>query len=275
MSDHLAAASAKTGVPEELLVRAAAARAEVSGSSTDAILEAWAAGAAVAASETPAPSPEPPPEPETPDTELQTPAEPAPEVEAEPGPVVPVAPPVTTFSRESVAPVLTGRADNPWILIAGALGVLILGALFGVLLPSVDIAEARSAAVPGTTIEYSDAALEGRSVYVQEGCWYCHTQQVRPIVTDAGLGRVTSPALLATEASDTLGFQRIGPDLANVAAREPFNNPSTIVAFLRNPGAVVEGSRQPAYTHLGTDQLEAVAQYLVETSEPYSPETDE
>lgn len=284
MSEFLAAASSKTGVPEELLQRAAAARAEASGSTADAVLEAWAAGGAIAAAEPPSASSEPPaepieaagPQPEGPASSDQPPATPGPEIEVEPV-VTTAVPPVAAaaFSRESVAPVLTGRSDNPWVLILGAIGVLLLGALFGVLLPSLDVAEARSDAIPGTTIEYSDTALEGRTVYLREGCWYCHTQQVRPIVTDAGLGRVTTAALVATEPSDTLGFLRLGPDVANAAAREPFNDPGTIVAYLRNPASVVEGSRQPSYAHLGTDDLEAVAQYLIETSEPYAPDTDE
>ncbi len=281
MSDALAAAAAATGVPEELIQRAASARAEAAGVSTDDILQAWAGGGAApvaaepAAQETAAAEA---PASETPDSSLQPPAKPAPDTAVEDEPVASAAAavaPVAAFSRETVAPVLTGRRDNPWILLVGAVGLLLIGAIFGVLLPALDVAEAREAAIPGTTIEYSDEALDGRQIYLAEGCWYCHTQQVRPIVTDAGLGRVTSPALVATEGSDTLGFQRLGPDLANVAAREPFNEAGTIVAYLRNPEAVVEGSRQPAYAHLTSSELEAVAQYLIETSEPYAPDADE
>ncbi len=279
MSESLTAASSKTGVPEELLQRAAAARAEASGSTTEAVLEAWAGGEAVAPQPA-APSPQPAPETAVVEEDADADAVATPEpaaavgtVDAIPEPAAPIAP-AAALSRDSVAPVLTGRSDNPLVLVLGALGLLVLGALFGVLLPSLDISEARAAAIPGTTIEYSDTALEGREIYLQEGCWYCHTQQVRPIVTDADLGRVTTAALVATESSDTLGFQRIGPDLANVGAREPFNDSSTIVAYLRNPSAVVEGSRQPSYAHLSTDDLESVAEYLIETSEPYAPDDE-
>lgn len=278
MSEFLAVASSKTGVPEELIQRAASARAEASGSTTEAVLEAWAGGEAAPAATAPEPAAvTTAPAATTPDSSSEAPAEPIPEVVAEPeavAPAVVAAAPAAAFSRESAAPVLTGRADNPWLLVLGALGVLVLGAVFGVLLPSLDVAEARNDAIPGTTIDYSETALEGREIYLREGCWYCHTQQVRPIVTDADLGRVTTAALVATERSDTLGFQRIGPDLANVAAREPFNDPGTIVAYLRNPEAVIEGSRQPAYAHLGNTELEAVAQYLVETSEPYGSDDE-
>lgn len=57
MSDLLAAAAAATGVPEALVERAAAARAQAAGVSVDAILQAWAGGEAIAA-------PEPPPAPQ-------------------------------------------------------------------------------------------------------------------------------------------------------------------------------------------------------------------
>ena len=149
MSEFLAAAASKTGVPEELLQRAAAARAEASGSTTDALLEAWAggeaapAGAAVAAPETPATSSQPPAEPAGAPEPAAAEADAAAVAVADaiPEPAAPVTP-AAVFSRESVAPVLTGRADNPLVLVLGAIGLLVLGAVFGVLLPSLDIAEA-------------------------------------------------------------------------------------------------------------------------------------
>ena len=93
MSDLLAAAAAAAGVPEELVQRAAAARAQASGVSVDDILSAWAGGEAVVAATPPAPAvpdadsePKPAPAEPTSETETETetaaPAEPVPAVAA-------------------------------------------------------------------------------------------------------------------------------------------------------------------------------------------------
>ena len=31
---------------------------------------------------------------------------------------------------------------------------------------------------------YTEIQLKGRAIYVREGCWYCHTQQTRTLVSD-------------------------------------------------------------------------------------------
>lgn len=96
MSDLLAAAAAAAGVPEELIQRAAAARAQAAGVSVDDILSAWAggeaapAGAAVTATETPdagSQTPAEPPPPETPDAGSETPTDPVPVATAASDPV--------------------------------------------------------------------------------------------------------------------------------------------------------------------------------------------
>ena len=89
MSD-LASASAATGVPEELLQRAADARAEAMGVSADELLSSWGGGAPAPVGTTPAPSPEPAPEPiQAPasDSEPVAAADPVEEVAAQPAAV--------------------------------------------------------------------------------------------------------------------------------------------------------------------------------------------
>lgn len=84
MSDLLAAAAAAAGVPEALIQRAAAARAQASGVSVDEVLQAWAGGEAMPAAQ-PAPSSSQPtaeqadveaapPQPTTPEPESAEPA---------------------------------------------------------------------------------------------------------------------------------------------------------------------------------------------------------
>ena len=78
-------------------------------------------------------------------------------------------------------------------------------------------------------VEGSDSAI-GRDLYIQEGCVYCHTQSVRPITTDLGLGAVSVPGDYAHEEPVLLGVARMGPDLMHIADRG-----GTTVDQLRTP----------------------------------------
>lgn len=107
MSDLAAAAAAATGVPETLIERAAAARAEVAGVSTEEILQAWAGGGA-------APTGAASPPPDAPEAESQTPSEsaapaatpdPVPEPAAEPAAAA-VAAPSDSPPAPSAAPAI-------------------------------------------------------------------------------------------------------------------------------------------------------------------------
>lgn len=266
-NDLLSAAAEAMGAPEAMVQRSAEARAQADGVSVDEVLTAWTGGERLQAA--PA-APAEPPAAETP-----PPAEPEPVVEAPEGPApasapTAVAPEVSAEARPTAvavaeppleaAPILVGRRESALALVVGALGLFVVAALFALLLPALD---ATPDTVPASGL--SAAGLRGRDIYVAEGCWYCHTQQVRPIVTDAGLGPVTQSELLASIAPDTLGIQRIGPDLANAGAREPTNDEEWLVEFLANPRDVRPDSLQPGYGHLPAADLADLARYLVES----------
>ncbi len=69
----------------------------------------------------------------------------------------------------------------------------------------------------------TEQQAKGRSVYVAEGCSYCHTQQVRPLPTDTIFGRPAAPSDFAYQTPELLGSERTGPDLTNIGARQPSN----------------------------------------------------
>ena len=60
----------------------------------------------------------------------------------------------------------------------------------------------------------------GRAVYVSEGCFYCHTQQVRPLSGDKPFGRPSAPGDYVYQTPELLGSERNGPDLSNVGTRQ-------------------------------------------------------
>jgi len=102
----------------------------------------------------------------------------------------------------------------------------------------------------------------GAELYLSEGCWYCHTQQVRPIVTDVGLGPVSTPGDYAYDDFDVLGIERIGPDLAHAGSRPPTDDRTWNLEHLRDPRAIRSWSTMPSYAYLSERDLADLAAYV-------------
>jgi cytochrome c oxidase cbb3-type subunit II len=106
-----------------------------------------------------------------------------------------------------------------------------------------------------TTIErvegvrpYSPLELVGRNIYVREGCYLCHSQQIRPFRDE--VERYGHYSLAAESMYDhpfQWGSKRTGPDLARVGGK--YSN-EWHVAHLRNPREVVPESIMPGYAFL-------------------------
>lgn len=112
--------------------------------------------------------------------------------------------------------------------------------------------------VPGTVLSHeapvaglqplTPAQAHGRDVYVSEGCSYCHTQNVRPLVQDKVFGRPSVGGDYAYNTPQLLGTERTGPDLSNIGMRQPSDVWQYI--HLWNPRAVVHESIMPRYSWL-------------------------
>jgi len=96
-------------------------------------------------------------------------------------------------------------------------------------------------------------AQQGKQVYIDLGCMYCHTQQVRR----AGFGgdaergwgpRASVPRDYITQDRVLLGTMRTGPDLMNVGGR-PLNSDWHHL-HLYNPQITSEGSNMPPFAFL-------------------------
>ncbi|HLI11188.1 MAG TPA: c-type cytochrome [Alphaproteobacteria bacterium] len=100
---------------------------------------------------------------------------------------------------------------------------------------------------PGVTPLTPEEA-RGRDIYVAEGCFYCHTQQVRPLPGDRMFGRPSAPSDYAYQTPELLGSERNGPDLSNVGARQS----SSVWQYIHlyEPRAVVPESIMPAFPWL-------------------------
>ena len=273
MSD-LAAAAAVIGAPEELVAKSAEARAAATGSTAEEVLTAWAGGSSAPTGAAPAAATPAPPPQETPaEAAVETPqaattASSAPEpatTAVQPAAALAATPPIAVAvadHRKDAAPLLTGRTDRVWTFLLGVTGLFVLGIIFAVSLPAQD--GAAIASEQAAVVAFSDEALSGRDIYIQEGCFYCHTQQVRSVVTDVNLGKVSEPGSAIAFGTDNYGFQRIGPDLTHVGSREPTNDAAWLENFLTAPRTVRVGSLQPSYAYLSEADMAALVQYLLE-----------
>lgn len=266
MSD-LAAAAAAVGGPEDLVMRSAKARAEAAGVPVEDILAAWAGGGSAPPAVAPADAPTPTAaaEPAAPEASAAKPVVDEPEPIAQAVVSAAVGPVVVVDQRAGAAPLLTGRNDHPVLYLLGIALLFVIGAVGAVTLPAIDAQAVASDQIPGTTPVLSELGEDGRQIYLQEGCFYCHTQQVRSVVTDVGLGPVTEPGTSPALAGDTFGYQRIGPDLTHVGSREPTSDAAFLRTYLRDPLGAVDRSDHPSYAYLSDADLDSLVQYLLES----------
>jgi cytochrome c oxidase cbb3-type subunit I/II len=121
------------------------------------------------------------------------------------------------------------------------------------LVPSL-LATPSDAAVAAETKPYRALELEGRDVYVREGCYTCHSQMIRPFAFETR--RYGDPSTLAESTYDhpfQWGSKRTGPDLA----REGGKYPSLWhYRHLVDPRAISPGSNMPPFPVLATDEVD-------------------
>jgi len=68
--------------------------------------------------------------------------------------------------------------------------------------------------------DYTALEHVGRSVYIREGCWYCHSQYVRPVTgEDLRWGPVSEAGEYAFDLPHLFSTRRIGPDLTRVGLK--------------------------------------------------------
>ncbi|GLH57437.1 cytochrome-c oxidase, cbb3-type subunit II [Helicobacter ailurogastricus] len=95
---------------------------------------------------------------------------------------------------------------------------------------------------------YSILETAGRQVYIQEGCYNCHSQLIRPF--QAEVQRYGAYSLSGEYAYDRpflWGSRRIGPDLHRVG---DVRTTAWHEKHMLEPTSVVPGSIMPAYKHL-------------------------
>jgi len=101
---------------------------------------------------------------------------------------------------------------------------------------------------------YSAVKLEGRDVYIREGCHVCHTQMIRPCRAETErYGHYSVAGEHVFEHPFLWGSKRTGPDLARVGGRY---SDAWHKIHLYNPRDVVPESKMPAYPWLRETKLD-------------------
>ncbi len=109
---------------------------------------------------------------------------------------------------------------------------------------------------------YSPLEQAGRNIYIREGCYLCHSQQIRPFRDE--VERYGHYSLAAESMYDhpfQWGSKRTGPDLARVGGK--YSN-EWHVEHLIDPRGVVPESIMPGFPFLAARELEFddVAEHL-------------
>jgi cytochrome c oxidase cbb3-type subunit 2 len=101
---------------------------------------------------------------------------------------------------------------------------------------------------------YTPLELEGRDIYVREGCYLCHSQMIRPLRDE--VERYGHYSLAAESMYDhpfQWGSERTGPDLARIGGKY---SDSWHVDHLKDPRSVVPESVMPPYAFLADKALD-------------------
>ena len=121
---------------------------------------------------------------------------------------------------------------------------------------------------------YTPLELEGRDIYIREGCYLCHSQMIRPLRDE--VERYGHYSLAAESMYDhpfQWGSKRTGPDLARVGGKY---SDEWHVTHLNDPRAIVPQSIMPGYPYLATElDYATISAHLTASRAVGVPYTDE
>jgi len=107
-------------------------------------------------------------------------------------------------------------------------------------------------AAPGVH-PYPALELEGRDIYIREGCYNCHSQMIRPLRAETErYGHYSLAGEAVYDHPFQFGSKRTGPDLARVGGRY---SDEWHRVHLDNPRDVVPESNMPGFPWLATTKL--------------------
>ncbi len=159
----------------------------------------------------------------------------------------------------------------------GILGVLIAVVIsFAAIIEIIPLFSQASVVEPVEGLEPRNALeLAGQNIYVAEGCYGCHSQQIRPFVDETlRYGHYSLAGESVYDRPFQWGSKRTGPDLARVGGRY---SDEWHEIHLIDPRALVPESNMPGYpwlaeTPVDVEQTLKSMKVLRKLGHPYSDE---
>ena len=104
---------------------------------------------------------------------------------------------------------------------------------------------------------YTPLELQGRDIYVREGCYLCHSQMIRPFRSETErYGEYSKAGEFVYDHPFQWGSKRTGPDLAREGAGNLKKSNGWHFRHLREPSSMSEGSLMPSYAFMLRNNLD-------------------
>ena len=101
---------------------------------------------------------------------------------------------------------------------------------------------------------YTPLELQGRDIYIREGCYLCHSQMIRPFRDEvARYGEYSKAGEFVYDHPFQWGSKRTGPDLARIGGKYP---DSWHYNHMWDPRSMSPGSIMPNYTWLFDNKID-------------------
>jgi cytochrome c oxidase cbb3-type subunit I/II len=98
---------------------------------------------------------------------------------------------------------------------------------------------------------YTPLELQGRDIYVREGCYTCHSQMIRPFRSETErYGEYSKAGEFVYDHPFQWGSKRTGPDLAREGSGNLKKSNTWHFNHLEEPSAISTGSVMPSYAFL-------------------------
>ena len=104
---------------------------------------------------------------------------------------------------------------------------------------------------------YTPLELEGRDIYIREGCYTCHSQMIRPFRSEtARYGDYSKAGEFVYDHPFQWGSKRTGPDLAREGTGSLKRMDSWHYNHMMDPASISTGSIMPRYPWLFEDKID-------------------
>lgn len=166
---------------------------------------------------------------------------------------------------------------RPMRMLVVSLIVILIGGLVEII-PTI-IVKSNIPTISSVT-PYSPLELEGRDIYIREGCYNCHSQMIRPLRFETKrYGEYSKAGEFVYDHPFQWGSKRTGPDLhRSGVGNAMFKSASWHYGHFLNPQEVSPGSIMPPYYFLCEDDLDVTytqtkMEVMVSLGVPYADST--